>query len=368
MATQQRSPRSIPVATVENLIRFRILELPEGVRVVIASDWQREKRGETTSGIHWQVYSIDAARARAQLERKVSVESSAHDFDIGISDHTILWLIESNRHRPLEATLLRTQATSKGIIPVSEDGQTTAVELPEARQAEIKVGTPWHTMMAEREWLFSPRVRASHAGDWWVVCNSLDGKILRMRGPLPAVPDAGDRLHLWGEPKVPEWKEIGFGPPGLYPVAVEGRAALIVAFAQATLAHNLFWSLGNYNGHMPEGNPRGTLTIQRFGADAGTATLAALGPVSAFDLDQGPDGTLYLAAFHEVGPSTEVALLTSSDEGHTWRPLATLEAPRTVDQVAVRAARRGGAWIGFAFRDGETSVIKVATIDKGAAP
>ena len=368
MATQQPSPKSIPVATVENLIRFRILELPEGVRVVTASHWQRQKRGETVSGIHWQAYSIDAARGRPQLERKASLESSAHDFDIGISDDAILWLIESNKHRPLEATLLRTRATAAGIIPVSEDGQTTAVELPEARQAEIQVGTQWHTMMPASQWLFSPRVRASHAGDWWVVCNSLDGKILRLRGPLPAAPDAGNRLHLWGEPRVPEWKEIGFGPPGLYPVAVEGRAAFIVAFAQATLARNLFWSLGNYNGHKPEGNPRGILTIQRFGADAGTTALATLGPVSAFDLDQGPDGTLYLAAFHQAGPTTEVALLTSSDEAHTWRPLATLEAPRTVDQVAVRAARKGGAWIGFAFRDGETSVIKVAAIGTGAAP
>ena len=146
---------------------------------------------------------------------------------------------------------------------------------------------------------------------------------------------------------------------------VEGQASSIVAFAQTALSSNLFWSLGNYNGHKPEGDPRGTLTVQRFGADAGVVSMPALGLVSAFDMDQRADGRLVLGvATRPPKGGGEVVLLSSADDGHSWQPLATIPGlPEAIDQVAVRAGRDGGTHVAFALRDGgDKWIIKMVTL------
>jgi hypothetical protein len=366
---QPQAHPAIPVATVQELIRFRIVELGDGPRVVTASKWSGKEHGEIVDrGTRWRSYTVDRGSGRAHKEREATEESSAHDFDIAVSDDAVFWLLERNVPKPLEAIVLRARPTAANIIPPSDDGEATWIEIPTAREAEVKVRTPWHTMMPEPQWLFAARARVSHGSDWWVTCDSLDGKILRMRGPGQLPPDAGLSIRRWGEPRVSAWKEVGFGPLGLYPVLVEGHTAYLMAYVQTPLARDLYWALGNYNGHKPEGDPRGTLTVQRIGADAGTVSLASLGPVAAFDLDQGADGTLYLAALHEAQKKTEVVLQISADEGKTWQIAGAVEAPRTVDQVAVRATRKGDVWVGFAFRDGETSVIKVVPFDHARRP
>lgn len=354
MTTQPGARHAIQVATVEKLIRFRMVELDGGLRIVTVGKWHRKAHG-----IDWRSYAVDRDNGGAREERAAKDNSSVYDFDIDVSDDALFWLLERNLHQPLEAVVLRARPTAANIIPPSDDGESTWIEIPPEREHAVNVRARWHTVMAERRWLFASRARASPNGDWSVTCNTLDGKIVHLSGPIAMPAEAGQRLHVWGEPRVSAWKEVGFGPTGLYPVRVEGQDASLVAYVQTPLARDLFWTLGNYNDHGPEDNPRGSLVVQRIGADAGTASLASLGPVAAFDLDQGPDGTLYLAAFHEAQNKTEVVLQISSDEAQTWQTAGAVDAPGTVDQVAVRATRQGDVWVGFASRDGETSRIQV---------
>jgi hypothetical protein len=359
---QPEAPTAFPVATVNDLIRFRIVDLPGGARVVAALKWREElPHDQVRSGVRWQVYAFDSARGKARLEREVTQETSAHDFDIATREGAILWLIEENSSSFLAITIAAKKPDAGNIVPIPAEVEDFAAELPAARNGQVEVGTPWHAHRAPEQWLFAARARAGRSGNWLLACNTLDGKILQLSGPLPRS-DAGGRLALLGEPKVPTWKEEAFGPKGLYPVAVEGRGTAIVASVQATLAQNLFWSLGNYNTGRPELNPRGILTVQRFGAGGGVTTLAALGPVWAIDLDQDRSGRLVLVAAHAAKTGAQVAVLSSDDDGATWQPVASFPTVETVGQVAIRAAADGTTTVGFAFRDGDAWVIKAAVL------
>lgn len=355
------------IRSIYQLIRFRLLRSQRGVHLISAADSLPEPGEEASDdqerGIRWLVIDLENADQKASLRSNTWVQGQrVKDFDLWVEGDKCIWVIESNG---LEGALRINEIPCIDIsnsVPPFKEGQIFMADLPITLRDQIEVGVAWHTQLPPEMWLFNPRVRKDLQGKWLVSCNTLDGHLLELRGPMQKTLEKEQAL-LFNQERGQDWEKVRFLPQRLNPMTILCGDSKITAFLQASLSNNLFYSLLRYSGLPNQGDPSGILKVEIEGEKpVDLSNAMGLGLVHAFDMDMESTKHIMIAALHKKGSETKLTIFHSLDYARSWNFLVSIPLEGYADKVSLRTSGGGYLYVGYSLVEDDFSIIKVFTL------